>query len=337
MPSIDKYIALLNAPKNVYDYTPAQRAKAERLANEQEAQNRIANILNNRQMQLANRGTELANTDTALRMAQFGNPIYGKPAELNDGTYGQPKYDRTGKFIGFEAMPNYTPKSATPKFTTSTREAMDFARMQGLKEGTPEFARFVIDFKKTGKSGSKSMSDDPVKYGRFLDSQIAGKDVLLSTIQKAQTTLANDQGSLIPTTAGLSGLLGNLPGTPGANLRSTINTIKSNLAFDRLQAMRDASKTGGALGAVSEAELKLLESSIASLDTSQSAAQLAENLQKVYDHYNRFIEALELERQELESSSTMGAVAPVAAPAEAPAAAPAEIPKERPPLESFDN
>lgn len=333
MPSIDKLIALRNAPKRMYNYTPAQRAKAERLANEQEAQNRIANILNNRQLQLANRGTELANTDTALKMAQFGNPIYGNPIELNDGTYGQPKYDRTGKFTGFEAMPNYTPKSATPKFTTSTREAMDFAKMQGLQEGTPEFARFVIDFKKTGKSGSKSMSDDPVKYGRFLDAQINGKDVLLDTITQAQTTLANDQGSLIPTTAGLSGLLGNVPGTPGANLRATINTIKSNLAFDRLQAMRDASKTGGALGAVSEKELKLLESSIASLDTSQSADQLAENLQKVYDHYNGFIEALEKEKQELQASSMMGTVTPVAAPA----AAPVEIPKERPPLESFDN
>jgi hypothetical protein len=129
---------------------------------------------------------------------------------------------------------------------------------------------------------------------------------------------------LIPTTAGLSGLLGNIPGTPGANLRSTINTIKSNLAFDRLQAMRDASKTGGALGAVSEAELKLLESSIASLDTSQSAEQLAENLQKVYDHYNGFIEALELERQELQASSMTGTVTPVAAPAAAPAAQPTE-------------
>lgn len=308
-----------------------------KMANEAAQRNAIAELLTNRSKQIANRRDNLLNTDTALKMAQFGNPTYDKPVELNDGTYGQPKYDRTGKFIGFEAMPNYTPKSATPKFTQSTREAMEFAEMSGLKPGTPEFVKFVIDFKKTGKSGSKSMSDDPVKYGRFLDSQIDGKDVLLSTIQKAQTTLANDQGSLVSTTAGLSGLLGNVPGTPGANLRSTINTIKSNLAFDRLQAMRDASKTGGALGAVSEKELALLESSIASLDTSQSAEQLAENLQAVYDHYNRFIEALKKERQELESSSTMGAVAPVSAPTAAPAAAPAEIPKERPPLESFDN
>lgn len=309
-----------------------------KMANEAAQRNAIAELLTNRSKQIANRRDDLLNTDTALKMAQFGNPIYGKPLELNDGTYGQPKYDRTGKFIGFEAMPNYTPKSATPKFTQSTREAMDFAKMQGLKEGTPEFARFVIDFKKTGKSGSKSMSDDPVKYGRFLDSQIAGKDVLLNTITQAQAILADDQNSFIPTTAGLTGFLGNIVGgSPGANLKGKIATIKSNLAFDRLQAMRDASKTGGALGAVSQEELRLLEGSVASLERSQSAQQLAENLQTVYYHYNRFIEQLKKERQELESSSTMGAVAPVSAPTAAPAAEPAEIPKERPPLESFDN
>jgi len=296
-----------------------------KMANEAEQRNAIAELLTNRGRQIANRRNDLLNTKTALDMAQFGNPIYDKPVELNDGTYGQPKYDRTGKFIGFEAMPNYTPKSATPKFTTSTREAMDFAKMQGLKEGTPEFARFVIDFKKTGKSGSKSMSDDPVKYGRFLDSQIAGKDVLLNTITQAQTILADDQNSFIPTTAGLTGFLGNIVGgSPGANLKSKIATIKSNLAFDRLQAMRDASKTGGALGAVSQEELRLLESSVASLERSQSAKQLAENLQTVYDHYNRFIEALELERQELQASSMTGTVTPVAAPTAAPAAQPTE-------------
>ena len=332
--ALDTFFQMMNRPGVEQVRQNQIQAQLDRkMANEAAQRNAIAELLTNRGKQISNRRNDLANTQSALEMAQFGNSTYDKPIELNDGSYGQPKYDRTGKFVGFEKMPGYTPKSATPEYTASTREAMDFAKMQGLQPGTPEFSRFVIDFKKTGKSGSKAMSDDPIKYGRFLDSQITGKDVLLGTIQKAQSTLANDQGSLIPTTAGLSGLLGNIPGTPGANLRATINTIKSNLAFDRLQAMRDASKTGGALGAVSEKELTLLQSSIASLDTSQSAAQLAENLQAVYNHYNRFIEALELERQELGLSSPMAAVAPVATPA----AAPVTTSDERPSLESFDN
>ena len=323
--ALDTFFQMMNRPGVEQVRQNQIQAQLDRkMANEAAQRNAIAELLNNRSKQISNRATDLSNTNTALEMAQFGNPTYDKPIELKDGSYGQPKYDRTGKFVGFEKMPGYTPKSAIPKYTASTREAMDFAKMQGLQQGTPEFAKFVIDFKKTGKSGSKAMSDDPVKYGRFLDAQITGKDVLLDTIEKAQTTLANDQGSLIPTTAGLSGLLGNIPGTPGANLRATINTITSNLAFDRLQAMRDASKTGGALGAVSEKELTLLQSSIASLDTSQSAAQLAENLQAVYNHYNRFIEALELERQELGLSSPMSAGAPVAAASQPAPATPAQ-------------
>ena len=40
MPNISDYIAMRNAPKNIFDYTPAQRAKAERLALEKEQNDR---------------------------------------------------------------------------------------------------------------------------------------------------------------------------------------------------------------------------------------------------------------------------------------------------------
>lgn len=79
------------------------------------------------------------------------------------------------------------------------------------------------------------------------------------------------------TTGPMSGLSG-VPGTPAANLAATIDTIEANLSFDALQAMRDSSPTGGALGQVTERELALLSATVASLRQSQSPEQLRQNL-----------------------------------------------------------
>jgi len=79
-----------------------------------------------------------------------------------------------------------------------------------------------------------------------------------------------------------------VPGTPAHNLSNTLNTIKSNLGFDKLQAMRDASPTGGALGQVSEMENRLLQSVWGSVEQSQTKEQLVENLQQIKNIRARF-------------------------------------------------
>ena len=86
---------------------------------------------------------------------------------------------------------------------------------------------------------------------------------------------------------------GNIGGTAAADVRSLLNTIGANNAFDRLQKMRSESKTGGALGAVSERELTLLRDSIASIEQSQSDEQFRQNMDLVIDSYQRVIDRLE--------------------------------------------
>lgn len=67
-------------------------------------------------------------------------------------------------------------------------------------------------------------------------------------------------------------------GSEGAKLRAELKTIKGNIAFDRLQKMREASPTGGALGNVSNIELEMLASVMSNLEQSQTPDQLFENL-----------------------------------------------------------
>ena len=91
-----------------------------------------------------------------------------------------------------------------------------------------------------------------------------------------------------PRTAGAGGaILGVLPGTDASDLQGYIETIKSNLATSELQKIREASKTGGALGNVSNKDITLLETAVASLNTKQSPAVLKANIEKVLALYTK--------------------------------------------------
>lgn len=87
-------------------------------------------------------------------------------------------------------------------------------------------------------------------------------------------------------TAGLGGaILGGVPGSAATDLRASMDTIRANIGFDRLQQMRDASPTGGALGGIAIQELQMLQAVLGSLDQSQSPEQLQANLKRLKEVY----------------------------------------------------
>lgn len=93
---------------------------------------------------------------------------------------------------------------------------------------------------------------------------------------------------------GLGGSLTSVvPGSGAYRLRSTLDTIKANLGFAELAAMRAASPTGGALGAISERELSFLQSTVASLDPNQGEEALRQNLQQIRESYSRWLSTVE--------------------------------------------
>jgi hypothetical protein len=74
-----------------------------------------------------------------------------------------------------------------------------------------------------------------------------------------------------------------IPGTPQHDLWNTLNTIKSNIGFGKLQEMRENSPTGGALGSVTERENQLLQSVLGALEQSQSEGQFRQNMIRLKD------------------------------------------------------
>jgi hypothetical protein len=94
-------------------------------------------------------------------------------------------------------------------------------------------------------------------------------------------------------TAGVVGsALASLPfQTDARDVNAELESLAANLAFGQLQKMRDASKTGGALGSVAVEELKLLKNAEASIRQDQSPTNLTRQLGIIRDSANRFVEA----------------------------------------------
>lgn len=88
---------------------------------------------------------------------------------------------------------------------------------------------------------------------------------------------------------GVGSYLNMIPGTDAQKVKNLLATVKGNIGFDKLQAMRDASPTGGALGQVSERELSFLQSVFGSLEQDQSSEELRYNLELLRYVYNSVI------------------------------------------------
>ncbi|MFA5996178.1 MAG: hypothetical protein WC790_00425 [Candidatus Paceibacterota bacterium] len=73
----------------------------------------------------------------------------------------------------------------------------------------------------------------------------------------------------------------NLLSTDASRLARALDPIKSILGFDRLNEMREESKTGGALGNVTVQEIKFLQATQGSLDIGQDKEVLKSNIRQV--------------------------------------------------------
>jgi hypothetical protein len=127
------------------------------------------------------------------------------------------------------------------------------------------------------------------------EKEAAAKVEHATAFPKARNTLTslNQQWDLVedtidtaleqtsPFTAGVGAWTKVIPASPAKNLEQSLESIKANIGFDKLQDMRANSPTGGALGQVSDFENKLLQSVKGSLQQNQSVSQLVANLKRV--------------------------------------------------------
>lgn len=172
-------------------------------------------------------------------------------------------------------------------FDTSTGEYVepktvaDLLPLSSLKDAvTPES---LVEYAKTGdKTVLQAKEEEEVS--KDIVAQLSATDTVLETVDKAlgltddYWVAGYDIAKILP-----------LP-TDAKQMESYVKTLKANLAFDRLQKMRNDSKTGGALGQVSNIELDLLQSSVAALDP--GSKNFKEQLATVRRQYENFRNSL---------------------------------------------
>lgn len=127
---------------------------------------------------------------------------------------------------------------------------------------------------------------------------------------------------------GANYLLGNVPSTAAYDVAQRVETLKAQTFGNVITAMREASKTGGLVGNMSDAEGARFERMVASLERAQTDEAFVNRLQQIVNYTQ------ELERQAITGfKDTYGAAAP-----EFPRSTTVvdrNKPKNRPPLESI--
>lgn len=147
----------------------------------------------------------------------------------------------------------------------STADEEDKARaatLQGLGAAPKDVAE-ALRFNNEGAKARLERREQFVKWGQAVQNSERDQGTLEVNAERAIKIL--DEGNL---TTGLGGAMASyIPGSAHNKLEAALAPLKVLTGYDYLQQMRDQSKTGGAVGNVTENETKWLMGIQGSLDT----------------------------------------------------------------------
>ena len=194
---------------------------------------------------------------TAAQRAELAQGNYGAPVFTNQGIA---QFDKKGNYK-FAMGPDGKPLQPA-SFDPATQGAVAGAKTAATKEA-----------EKNAERPTKA-----IEAKAALDSTFSSMDRL----RDAAAGILNDPN--LGRVTGVAGMFPSMPGGGAADVENNLGNLKSQIGFTVLQAMRDASKTGGALGAISDKENELLQNNLAPLGKSQSTEQMRKSLQSIIEY-----------------------------------------------------
>jgi hypothetical protein len=164
-------------------------------------------------------------------------------------------------------------------------------------------------------------AEGAVQSGQVVSADISALKDLITNDQKLKGA---DKINPFIRVTGVAGKAGEkLPGSARVSAKGYVDSITSNIGFDKLNRMRQESPTGGALGNISNVELGLLQSTLGSLNLDAEPEVLLRNLNRLATIYNTIMRkaAAYPNAQEYGFAPATPAPAPAPAPAPSPAGA----------------
>jgi len=126
------------------------------------------------------------------------------------------------------------------------------------------------------------------KTAQSVESTLLSSGIVLEDIGKLKKSITT-QKAVDPVTGITGSVASQVPGSARKSAEGLVRTIQANIGFDRLGQMRAESPTGGALGNITEQELKFLQSVLGSIDLDQKDADIVKNLDRLQKIYNNII------------------------------------------------
>lgn len=194
-------------------------------------------------------------------------PAYGAP-QAQGSIPGVPRTQSPGTAIAAPPTATAVPRvpGAPPGAVPNVLKPGEQPSVRGAQEAAVQQARTDAEIVRNQPFDESKLRTETIKYGVVEDlfDQAEKQIGMFTTGFPAQMTKE-------------------YAWSPAHDLMLTLDGIKANLGFDRLQSMRDQSPTGGALGQVSEFENRLLQSVWGSLEQSASEEMFRERLEMVRD------------------------------------------------------
>ncbi len=212
-------------------------------------------------------------------LQQFAQLPVGKPAgkptaEKPDFTLGDTRYRADGTpIVSAQPKPEKPARTGYRFLVGTDGEPFEWPTDQPAPRGARPFSEKAID-KPTSPVVSEYSTERAYRTVQSVDELI---------------------GKVSRWTTGVGSMLSGIPESGARNFAAELETLKANIAFNELTAMREASKTGGALGQVSDKEASLLQSALGALDPGQSPGNLRAQLQKIKDSVQRWQQAKSLQ------------------------------------------
>ena len=197
---------------------------------------------------------EAGTTDPSEKFSVVGNRVFN---------------NQTEQFVGLPEAAELLPLGTLEKVATP-ESVIKYAQTRDPSDLVPKSA------------------DDPAEAPQQIKDQLDAVDRDLASIDKLIGM--DDKGEYWKFGYSIASSEYNPLSTDAKSVKGFVTQIQAGLAFDELKKMRQESKTGGALGSVSNIEINLLQSAIAALDP--SAPNFGDQLKVVRQHYQNFKDAV---------------------------------------------